>query len=244
MIHRMSRCGQILRIVAGALTLVGARVAMAQESPPEASGGATPLELHLMWGSSWSISTFDDGGKANAPAERVYFGRDHGRQNAVQIAVGTDTMSCPLIAQDVAYPVGKPRKGNSIPVSWYQGCPFAAPDTLKPSADFEMRTTTVLAIVGAVDNVLIPDTTTERPLISMNGEMYTGCEIFRNMVWKFRKAGIRFRSGNVQYKVLRAGGTIRFTSKGVVMDGVAKIASGAAPLDRSQEAFHRWFAGR
>jgi hypothetical protein len=156
------------------------------------------------------------------PSKRVNFGDQASQENAIKAIIGDQTNTCPLRYQDVAYFIENGKRTDRVGVSWYGACPFSVKEALNVTTNLEMRTESTLEIENAEDNILFLTKESARPIVFQNGQIYTGCETFRNMVWLFKKTGIEFRAGNDKYLVTKAGATIKFSSKGMELTGIEK----------------------
>jgi hypothetical protein len=157
------------------------------------------------------------------PSKRVVFGDDTGKKNAIQAIVGDKSTSCPLLYQDVAYFIKGDKRSGRVGVSWYGGCPFEIKEALSVTTNLEMRVESTIEIESAAGNILFLSNESARPIVIQDGQVYTGCETFRNMVWLFRKSDIDFTAGDEKYHVTKAGATIKFSSKGMELTGIEKI---------------------
>jgi len=182
------------------------------------------LKITAASSASYTVSEKGEDGKSywGPPSERVQFGDDLAKQHAIQATVGDTTISCPLRYQDVAYFIKDGKRGGRVAVSWYSGCPFEIAEALSVSQDIEMRVENTLEVDRADDNILFLSQTSARPIVFQQGQFFTGCETFRNMVWVFKKSGMQFRAGADTYVVKKDGATIKFSSAGIKMDGIEK----------------------
>lgn len=184
------------------------------------------VELVILALSSASISEQEQGEDGQwrwgPPSMRLGFSEVMGKQFAIQALVGQKTMSCPLRYQDVAYFIENGKRAGRVAVSWYAGCPFEIAEPLAVSSNLEMRVENTIEIEDVQDNILFVSPTSARPLVFQGGQVFTGCEMFRNVVWVFKKNGAKFRAKDDTYVVKKAGATIKFSSRGIEMDGVEK----------------------
>ena len=184
------------------------------------------VELQITAVSSASYSEREQGEDGNwywgPPSERIQFSDDLAEQHTIYAKVGDDTISCPLRYQDVAYFIENDKRCGRVAVSWYAGCPFEITEPLSIKSDLEMRIENTIEVEKAEDNILFLSPTTARPIVFQQGQFIIGCETFRNMVWVFKKRGIQFRAGADTYVVKKAGATIKFSSKGMDIDGIKK----------------------
>lgn len=184
------------------------------------------VELVIMAASSASMNVQEQGEDGNwywgPPTNRVQFSEDMGKQHAIKAVVGDKTLTCPLRSQDVAYFIENGKRTGRVAVSWYGGCPFQIGGPLVASTDVTMNGECTIEIEDAKDDVLFVSDASTRPIIFKGGQIFTGCEMFQNVVWRFKKPGIEFRAKDDAYKVSKAGATIKFSAKGVEMDGIDK----------------------
>lgn len=184
------------------------------------------VELQITMVSSASYSEQEQGEDGQwrwgPPSKRIEFSDDMGKQHTIQAKVGDKTISCPLRYQDVAYFIEKGKRAGRVGVSWYAGCPFEITKPLDVTSNLEMRLENTIEIEDAQDNILFVSPTSVRPIVFQGGQVFTGCETFRNMVWVFKKSGIEFRAKDDTYVVKKAGATIKFSPKGMEMEGIEK----------------------
>jgi len=157
------------------------------------------------------------------PAKRIEFQEDLAKKYAIDVVVGDASFVCPLRYQDVAYLIKEGKRTERVAVSWYEGCPFAIETELDVYSEIEMRVESTIEIEEAIGNVLFLSSKSLLPIIIQNMEIKTGCEMFRNITWLFKKKGIKFSTKTSNYRVTKDGATIKFSSNGIIMDGVEKI---------------------
>jgi hypothetical protein len=194
--------------------------------PPAAKQEAKGVELKITAVSTATYNVQEQGEDGQfrwgPPSKRVDFSEDLGKQHAIYATVGQKTITCPLRYQDVAYSIDTGKRTGRVAVSWYGGCPFEITDSLSASSDFEMREETILEIESAQGNVLFVSPSSARPIVFQGGQVHTGCETFRNMVWVFKKQGTVLSAKDATYVVTRAGGRITFSAGGLKMDGIER----------------------
>ena len=185
------------------------------------------VELHVSGVSFLSYNEREQGDDGQfhmgPPSKRVLFGDKESKENAIQAKVGDKEISCPLLYQDVAYFITNNKRGGRVGVSWYASCPFELVKPLSVDTNLEMRIENTIEIESADNNLLYVAKESAVPIVVQNGRVFTGCEAFRNMVWRFRNAGIDFRAGHERYHVSKPGATIRFRSTGLEVSGVERI---------------------
>ena len=138
------------------------------------------------------------------PSERVQFSEDMGKRHAIQAKAAGKTNSCPLRFQDVAYYIENGKRTGRVAVSWYGGCTFDISEPLNVTSNLEMRVENTMEVESARDNILFLSPTSARPIVVRQGQVFTGCETFRNMVWLFKKSGIEFLAKDERYLVTKA----------------------------------------
>ena len=208
--------------------LLSASLAAGQTSKPPAVANSESkgVELKITAASTatYNVQEKGDDGQFRwgPPSKKVEFSDDLAKQHAIEARVGQKTVSCPLRYQDVAYFIENGKRAGRVAVSWYAGCPFELTEPLDVAGNLEMREETILEVESAQENVLFLSPSSVRPIVFQNGQLFTGCETFRNMVWVFKKQGTIFRAKDDTYVVRKAGARITFSSDGLQMDGVEK----------------------
>lgn len=212
----------MLIVLVLSVSLVYGQATKAPEPKQEKKG--VVLEITAGSSVSYEVSEKGEDGQVHygPPSERVQFSDDLSKKHAIHATVGQKTISCPLRYQDVAYFIKDGKRGGRVAVSWYVGCPFEITEALSVDSDIEMRIENTIEVERADDNILFLSKTSARPIVFQQGQFFTGCETFRNMVWVFKKSGIKFRAGADTYVVEKDGATIKFSSEGIKMDGIKK----------------------
>jgi hypothetical protein len=202
--------------------LVYGQTTNAPEKKQEKKG--VELQITVVSSISYSVSEKGEDGQVHwgPPSERIDFTGDLGKQHAILAKVAEKAISCPLSYQDVAYFIENGKRASRVAVSWYAGCPFEITEPLSVKSDLEMRVENTIEVESAEDNILFLSPTSARPIVFQQGQVFIGCETFRNMVWLFKKSGIHFRAKDDTYLVKKDGATIKFSSKGMEMDGIEK----------------------
>ncbi len=201
----------------------GASVPAPRPASQPASQEAPKNRVELSYSSLVSYMQVKENGVWGPPAQHVVFGPDIQERHKIIAKAAGKTLVCPPIYQDVAYFLDdKGQRGRRIAIFGYKGCPFEVKEELDVDKDVEMREETKIVIDDASGNILWVSEDSARPLASTGSGLAGGCETLVNMVWVFKKRGISFSAGNTTYVVEREGARVRFTTDGVVLDGVRK----------------------
>lgn len=138
---------------------------------------------------------------------------------AISATNGLDAYTCPLAFQDATK--AKTAQPVVLTIVAFSGCPFDLP-MIAPERWVELRESLTIDITEVRDGAMYVAANSKVPFVAEAGRTPFPTPTAVGVVWRFARAGMRFKTAAGEFVTARNGATATFTESGVRFRGFSK----------------------